>query len=364
MTNYASLLLALACSTPTDPKPPAGGRVVPVSPMTVSRATHTATLLADGRVLIAGGFGASGAFLASAELYDPAGKRFAAIAPMGVARSGHSAVLLPGGKVLLAGGYNGSYLRSAELYDPGTGTFQATGSMFTARSGHVAVLLANGKVLLAGGVGVGWSFLDSAELYDPASGTFQPAGGMTVARESHTANVLRDGRVLITGGHRGRREAIVIYASAEVYDPATGKFTATGSMATRRHKHDAVTLADGSVLVLAGADQRDDRGAYRSAECYDPATGRFSDAGSMHAARYKLNGSSVLLPDGTVLLLGGAGVSEIYDPIQRTFSVITQGVGTVRLFATANLLPNGTVLLAGGYGEGVSASAQAWEYRK
>ena len=364
MIRPTSLLLALLCGTPTDPDPSVGGRVVPISPMTMSRAAHAATLLADGRVLITGGFGAGEASLASAEVYDPARKRFAAVTPMGVARSGHSAVLLPDGKVLIAGGYNGSYLRSAELYDPGTGKFQATGSMTTARSGHVAVLLGNGKVLLAGGVGVSWSFLASAELYDPASGTFQPTGGMTVARESHTANLLRDGRVLITGGHRGRRQTIVIYASAEAYDPAAGKFSATGSMATRRHKHDAVTLADGSVLVLAGADERDDRGAYRSAERFDPATGRFSNAGSMHAARYKLNGSSVRLPDGTVLLLGGAGVTELYDPIQRTFSVVTQGVGTVRLFATSNLLPDGTVLLAGGYGEGVSASAQAWVYRR
>lgn len=364
MIRVASLLLALVSGNPTDPEPSADGRVVPISPMTTGRAAHTATLLANGRVLIAGGFGAGEASLASAEVYDPARKRFAAIAPMSVARSGHSAVLLPNGKVLIAGGYNGSYLRSAELYDPRTGRFQAAGNMTTARSGHVAVLLGNGKVLLAGGIGVAWSFLNSAELYDPATGTFRPTGGMTVARESHTANLLRDGRVLITGGHRGRRQAIAIYASAEVYDPSAGKFTPTGSMATRRHKHDAVTLADGSVLVLAGADERDDRGAYRSAERYDPATGRFAPAGSMHAARYKLNGSSVLLPDGTVLLLGGAGVSEIYDPVQRTFSVITQGVGAVRLFATANLLADGTVLLAGGYGEGVSASALAWEYRR
>lgn len=364
MIRPTSFLLVLACGTPADPEPSAAGRVVPISPMNVSRAAHTSTLLADGRVLITGGFGAGEASLASAEVYDPARKRFGAIAPMAAPRSGHSAVLLPDGKVLIAGGYNGSYLRSAEVYDPGTGKFVATGSMAAARSGHVAVLLGNGKVLLAGGVGVGWTFLDSAELYDPASGTFQPTGGMTVARESHTANLLRDGRVLITGGHRGRRPSVVIHTSAEVYDPAAGTFSATGSMAILRHKHDAVTLADGSVLVLAGADHRDARGAYRSAERYDPATGRFSSAGSMHAARYKLNGTSVLLPDGTVLVLGGAGVSELYDPIQRTFSVVTQGVGTVRLFATSNLLPDGTVLLAGGYGEGVSASAQAWEYRR
>jgi hypothetical protein len=364
MIRLTPLALALACGTATDPQPPAGGRVVPVSPMTVSRATHTATLLPDGRVLIAGGFSAGVTALASAELYDPVRKRFSAILPMAHARSGHSAVLLPSGLVLIAGGYDGSYLRSAELYDPATGSFRPTGSMTTARSGHVAVLLGNGKVLLAGGVGTGWTFLDTAELYDPATGTFLPTGPMTVARESHTASLLGDGRVLITGGHRGRHEAIVIYASAEVYDPATGQFTASASMGTRRHKHDAVSLADGSVLIVGGADERDDRGAYRSTERYDPEIGRFSDAGTMHVARYKLNGSSVLLPDGTVLLLGGAGVSEIYDPASQAFRVIPQGVGVARLFASSTKLSDGNVLLVGGYGNGVSSSAQAWEYRR
>jgi hypothetical protein len=363
VTRLSPVLTLLACGMASEPLLPAAGRVVPIAPMTVSRAAHAATLLPDGSALITGGFGGSGSSLASAELYDPVKQSFSVVTPMATARSGHSSLLLPNGKVLIAGGYNGSYLRSAELYDPATGEFGLTGSMTTARSGHVAVLLANGKVLVAGGVGDGWTFLDSAELYDPTTGTFQPTGRMSVARESHTANLLGDGRVLITGGHRGRRQAMVLYAGAELYDPATGRFGITGNMATRRHKHDAVTLADGSVLVLGGSDERDDRGAYRSAERYDPTTGRFSDAGTMHAARYKLNGSSVLLRDGTVLLLGGAGVSEIYDPAEREFRVVPEGVGVTRLFAVTALLPDGSVLLAGGYGTGVSSSPQAWIYR-
>lgn len=363
MTRVSILVILIACGAATEPGLPATGRVTPISPMTVSRAAHAATLLPDGRALITGGFSGGGSSLASAELYDPAKQSFSAVPAMATARSGHSSLLLPSGMVLIAGGYNGSYLRSAELYDPATGEFRPTGNMTTARSGHVAVLLRNGTVLLAGGVGDGWTFLDSAEHYDPATGTFLPTGRMSVARESHTANRLGDGRVLITGGHRGRRQAMVLYAAAELYDPATGRFATTGSMATRRHKHDAVTLADGSVLVLGGSDERDDRGAYRSAERYDPASGRFSDAGTMHAARYKLNGSSVLLRDGTVLLLGGASVSEIYDPTRRAFSVIPHGVGVTRLFAVTTLLPDGSVLLAGGYGTDVSSSPRAWIYR-
>ena len=168
---------------------------------------------------------------------------------------GHSATLLPNGKVLIAGGYNGNYLASAELYDPVTRTFSPTKAMQTARSGHVAVRLPSGKVLLAGGVGVGWTFLRNAEVYDPATNTFTATGDMAAARESHTATLLENGKVLIAGGHKGRRAEMTIYSSAEIYDPATGRFNATGEMTRVRHKHGAVLLADGRVLIVGEADK-------------------------------------------------------------------------------------------------------------
>jgi hypothetical protein len=266
---------------------------------------------------------------------------------------------------LIAGGFNGEYLSVAEIYDPATGEFTPTGSLTTPRMDHVALLLDNGEVLLAGGVGTGWTFLASAEIYDPATGTFSPTGDMSVARESHTITKLQDGRVLITGGHRGRHAAIVIYDSAEIYDPSTGRFTTTGRMNVPRHKHDAVLLADGRVLITGGSDESDDQGAYTSAEIYDPASGAFSMVSSMPTIRYKHIGTSLLLENGQVLIAGGARNAVLYDPQKDLFKTVPGDLGTAtlsRLFSTATLLQNGSVLITGGYGLSQNVSAKAWIY--
>jgi len=342
------------------------GVIASIGNMSTARAAHTATLLPDGKVLIAGGFAGAENGKTSAEIYDQATNTFAKTNNMATPRQSHTATLLPNGKVLIAGGYNGAYLFSAEIYDPTMANFTPTGRMATARYGHVAMLLRNGKVLLAGGVGEGYTFLASAELYDPASGKFEPAGNMTTARESHTITMLQDGSVLITGGHRGRQSAITIYASAEIYDPVTGAFRATGDMTTRRHKHDAVSLSNGQVLINGGSDERDDQGAYASAEIYNPAAGAFHTIGDMPIIRYKHGGTSILLPSGKALLAGGASNAVIYDPANNTFGVVAGSLGTNRLsrfFSTATLLPTGEVLITGGYGLGQNVSATAWLYK-
>ena len=338
------------------------GVINAVRSMATQRAAHTATLLPDGKVLVAGGFTGGGS-LASAEVFDPATSTFASAGNMNASRAGHTATLLPNGKVLIAGGYNGSYLASAELYDPATRIFTPASSIVTARSGHVATLLNNGKVLLAGGVGTGWTFLADAELYDPATNTFIATGGMTTARESHTATLLKDGQVLITGGHKGRRPAITIYSSAEIYNPASGTFSSTGNLTVRRHKHDATLLADGRVLIVGGSDERDGRGAYRNAEVFNPTTGTSTAVGAMNDARYKLQGTTVLLKNGKVLIAGGANRAEVFDPATNTFSFANGNMGTMRLFATATLLRNGEVLITGGYDDSQAVSVNAWIYR-
>ena len=332
--------------------------VVPLGTMAASRAAHTATTLPDGRVLLAGGFASGERSLATTELYDPAIYAFRLTGAMNAARSSHTATLLPDGKVLIAGGFDGSYLRSTEIYDPRTGSFTLSGEMITARSGHVAVVLQDGRVLIAGGVGDGWTFLRSAELYDPTSGTFSATGAMSVKRESHTATILSDGRVLVAGGHTGRRLDIEIYQSAELYDPMSGTFSSAGMMTLRRHKHDAITLVDGTVLITGGADERDEQGAYRSAEVYDPARNEFYAVAPMHATRYKHQGTSVLLSDGRVLVAGGARVVEVYDTATRTFCIV--GASATRRFAASALLDGGRVLLTGGYGPSIAASDEAW----
>jgi hypothetical protein len=339
------------------------GSINPVREMSARRAAHTATLLPNGKVLMAGGFTGDENSLASAEIFDPATNSFSSAGNMSAARAGHSATLLPNGKVLIAGGYNGSYLTSAELYDPTARAFTPAGRMVTARSGHVAILLRNGKVLLAGGTGVGWTFLAGAELYDPATNTFTPTGNMANARESHTVTLLADGKVLVTGGHRDRRPSITIYSSAEIYDPAAGTFTAAGNMTRVRHKHEAIVLKDGRVLIVGGSDERDRYGAYTSAEIYDPTSGAFTATGNMNTARYKLQGTAVLLNDGKALIAGGANRAEVFDPKTNTFSYASGSFGTTRLFATATSLQNGQVLITGGYDDTNATSSGAWIYR-
>ncbi len=335
--------------------------IAAIGNMNVRRFAHTSTLLPNGKVLIAGG--QDGRALATTEIFNTATNSFTSAASMNAARSAHTATLLPNGKALIAGGYDGTYLSSAEIYDPQSGKFTGTSNMTIARSGHEAILLNTGKVLLVGGVGVGWSFLSSAEIFDPDSGTFTPTGSMTTARESHTATLLNNGKVLVTGGHKGRRAAITIYSSAEVYDPSTGKFLPTGAMSMRRHKHDAVILSDGRVLVVGGADERDRDGAYASAEIYDPHSGQFTPAADMNLQRYKHRSTTILLPMGKVLVVGGSHTAELYDPASNQFVIVNGSMGSDRLFSAATLLQNGRVLITGGYDESMATSSMAWLYK-
>jgi hypothetical protein len=363
------LIFALGCrSQAANIVPPESvfvpdGSLSATNGITAKRASHTSTLLGNGKVLIAGGFVGDGGGLASAELYDPATGKFTSIGDMATGRSSHTATLLPNGKVLIAGGYNGSYLNSSELYDPATNKFTPGGRMVMARSGHIAVPLNEGRVLLAGGVGTGWTFLADAEIYDPQNGTFSATGSMTTARESHIGTLLNDGRVLIVGGHKGRRADVTIYRSTEIFDPASGKFTPAGDMAVKRHKHDATRLADGRVLIVGGSDERDGGGAYIHAEIYDPTRKTFTRVkNELNMARYTLQGTSILLKNGKVLIAGGADRAEVFDPATDTFSFAKGDMGTTRLFASATLLDSGKVLITGGYTDGVVVSSAAWIY--
>ena len=323
------------------------------------RFLHTATLLFDGRVLIAGGDSSYSTANAesTAELYDPVAGTFVATGSMTTPRTSHTATLLPNGRVLIAGGgpriNGGGYsLASAELYDPATGTFSATGSMTVERSGHTATLLNNGKVLIVGGIrrAVGGSLSDvtfptSAELYDPATGAFTPAGEMN-GGFAHTATLLANGKVLITKG-----------SSAELYDPSTGTFTSAGFLNEYHAGPSATLLMNGKVLI-AGGDIGDGDGPSFIAELYDPATGRFTATGNLMTGREQ--NATTLLPDGTVLLAGGHGgvpvpgggydnlaSAEIYDPLRGAFGAVGAML-TGRDIHGATLLNNGQVLITGG----------------
>jgi hypothetical protein len=336
------------------------GSVEPGGNMTVRRAAHSATLLPNGKVLIAGGMQRDGDLLSSAELYDPATRTFSPTGSLLGERVGHTATMLPNGKVLIAGGFGPGVLSSAELYDPATGRFTPTGSTSARRGGFTATLLPNGKVLITGGADGGPHA--SAELYDPVTGRFTPTGSMAEARSAHTATLLPGGKVLVAGGGTGDAGGTVL-SSAEIYDPATGTFSPTGSMSVVRHKHAAMLLPDGRVLVIGGSNSRDWRGRYMTSEIYDPARGAFASAGNMSAARFKLSDAVALLPDGRSLVAGGAEQVEVYDPAASAFATVAGHIDAERFYATATTLADGSALIAGGYDTGIVPTAGAWIYK-
>jgi len=300
---------------------PATGKFTATGSMAKARAKPIATLLTDGRVLVIGGgiFGTDGSGDASADLYDPKTGKFSPTGSMGVPREDETATRLTDGRVLVVGGDSGvEALASAELYDPATGTFSPTGSLALARALPSAVLLQNGRVLVEGGYDLP-GMADTAELYDPATGLFGPTGSTGTGRAYDTATLLPDGRVLIAGG-MGDGSGGPVPTSALLYDPASGKFTTTGSMSYGRHDHTATVLRDGRVLIVGGF-QDDPLDSYRPvSETYDPATGKFSHAAALAAPT--ANHTATLLPDGRVLIAGGRQATapyplpaaEIYDP--------------------------------------------------
>jgi hypothetical protein len=226
----------------------------PTMNMTSEREFHTATLLADGRVLIAGGrrLDPSGNEVAvrTAEIYDPVTRTFSPTGSMNQPRDGHTSTLLADGRVLILGGYDSGPVLSAELYDPATRSFTATGSLIIQRHSYAATLLANGKVLITGGNDDA-NHDTTAELYDPAVGLFTTTGVMVTLRRGHTATLLPSGVVLVVGGANGDF-LVSALASVELYNPVTGQFTRAADLQTGRFAHTATLLSDGTVLVVGG----------------------------------------------------------------------------------------------------------------
>jgi len=335
------------------------GSVSPASPMLEPRSGHTATLLQDGKVLIAGGMRRNQDFYRSAELYDPTTGRFQETGQLNVARVGAAAVLLRSGKVLIVGGWVGhDCTDSAEIYDPAAGQFTVIAKLTTKRGRPNATLLANGDVLITGGAdhdapgGVA-----SAEIFRDSDSKFEAVGAMHFARIAQTTTLLRDGRVLIAGG-RGD----TVTASAELYDPATRQFSVTGSMLSARYKHAAGLLPDGRVLIAGGSDDRDWQGKMNSAEIYDPRTQKFSATSPLSESRFKLPEEAVQLASGQLLIAGGSKKVEIYDPTSGKFLIAAGQMNDARHFMTATKLKDGNVLLAGGYPNNDQGTTETWVY--
>ena len=348
--GWISLLPAgdLAFETFVVPAPPAavGGWSV-TGDMTRARRDHTATLLASGKVLI------QGWSTKTAELYDPATGRFSATGDSLVSHGqGSTATLLLDGRVLFVGDTNAQQI--AEIFDPATGLFTLTGSLRTFHKSHSATLLPDGMVLIAAGQDETGALTHTiAELYDPKTGTFSLTGSLNVGRGGQSATLLPDGRVLIAGGfHTPSAGLVACSGSAELYNAATGTFSPAGKMiigGCGLGGSGAPLLPNGKVLVVGGTGT--------SAELYDPVTDSFVATGDTTVNRR--SSSATLLPSGKVLVAGGftasgpetTNTAELYDPVTGTFTE-AGAMASARQQHTATLLQNGQVLVTGGFGGG------------
>jgi Kelch motif len=361
ITLSLTISLAVAAGAFWGAAPPVSrvGTVTPATPMLEPRSGQTATLLPDGKVLIAGGMRRNQDFYRSAELYDPATGKFQATGEMSVRRVGHIAVLLRSGRVLIAGGWvDQGGTDSAELYDPSVGKFTVIARMTVPRGRPSATLLADGDVLIAGGEERDNQALASAEIFRVKTLSFQPTGSMRHARVSQTATLLNDGRVLVVGGYAGG-----VTPSAELYDPKSGSFTETGGLDTARCKHTAGLLPDGRVLIAGGSDSRGWNGNLNSTEIYDPRTGKFTTASPLNESRFKLPDEAVQLLSGQLLIAGGSRKVEVFDPASGRFLVTAGQLSAPWHFMTETKLRDGSVLLAGGYPDNDHTTAQTWIYR-
>lgn len=323
-----------------------------VGNMTDARAGFGIALLPSGKVMVAAGYqGTSSSIvvISSAELYDPTSKTWTVVASVPVACSGGSAVTLPSGNVLDVCGYNARLYNpatnswaaasnaphfhvwghsmllpngkalfigsanysSADLYDPATDTWTSAGSLPVALSNYTATLLANGNVLVVGGNTPTGTYSipvsqNTAELYDASTNTWSTVATLTTPRSSHSATLLASGKVLVAGGLNlqlgatAGSQTSTKLASAELYDPATNSWTPAANLTTTRYGHTSITLGNGRAMVIAGTAPN----YAKNAEIYDPATNSWVVSGTL-ATLHATQSASVLLQDGSVLVVGG-----------------------------------------------------------
>jgi hypothetical protein len=370
--NITATLDSVSGSTTVTTTPPAQGWALAASPLTPRFNGFTVTLLANGTVLMAGGAalsnnGAVESSLSSAEIYNPVTGTWTATGSMTVARENHTATLLPDGTVLVAGGqtcpsticdYSSTVQASAEIYNPATGSWSATGSMVTASFNRLAMPLPNGTVLVADGYTdcvMGYCGIMLAEIYDPNAGTWSATGSSLYA-DPLVTTALPDGTVLALGGYSsGFYGATVV---AEIYNSGSG--TWSSAAVPGNIPSSATLLPDGTVLAAGGYVPCGEVDCVvDGAQLYAASTGIWAPTGGMVYGR--VNFTATLLANGTVLAAGGVGCAgascfeafsplasaEIYDPASGVWTPTASMLQPLS-GQTATLLGNGTVLVIGG----------------
>jgi len=337
---------------------PAANTWTLVGPMNVARTGHTATMLQNGKVLVAGGLDANNNGIATAEIYDPVANTWTTVASLHTGRFGDMATLLNDGTVLVTGGYShldrvygNTNATTNEVYDPAANNWTVVGSFVTYRTAYTATLLTNGKVLFTGGYNYdpnyGYAFFNSTEIYDPVTKTFSAGVPMQVTRSSHSATQLSSGKVLVAGG--GNQYSTPV-ASAEIYDPVATTWTTTASLNIPRFSHVAFALPGGDVVVAYGTTIGGQ--GQSSAEIYNPTANTWTPFG-MTA---QLSGSSATqLANGQVLVAGGSSpavtgvttLAQIFNPATNRWSIVAP-LNTARERHTATVLQSGKVLVVGG----------------
>jgi Galactose oxidase, central domain len=316
-------------------------------------------MLADGRVLIAGGCADSGCPTAdrqpSSEFYIP-GRGFVVGPPMLHPRDGHTATALADGRVLIVGGWvreGTAPLEAAELFDPATGTFELAGTLHVGRGGHTATVMRDGRVLITGGWTGSGPGTVSVEIFDPATGSFMLGPDLPQPRDAAAGLALPDGSVLVTGGRDGPDHGV---SSTVIFDPGLGVWRPGPPMTSPRFKHAITALDDRRVLVLGGTT--DDIELLAGTEVLDLATNQFAPGPAMTTTRYKFPDAVAMTSTGRLVVAGGTQV-DVLAADGRMFSPVTGTAGSPRSFATATALPDGTVLVIGGYDDRIRVHEDA-----
>lgn len=330
------VLIAGGNSADADLYDPATNTLSPAGTMAVARRFAGSAMLADGRVLLAGGFASSGE-VGSATIYDPTTNAWTEAAPMLFPRHYFTTTALLDGRVLVAGGYTvGGVTTHAEIYDPAANTWTATGALNSPRNGHSALRLPTGKVVVLGGSLGNRTTVTATEVYDPATGLWSVTGNLAVGRENAGAVLLPNGRALFVGGHDSSG-GTAFFANAEVYDSGDEWSASAGSLALARARAATTLLPTGEILAVGGTTSA------ATGELFDPATDLWQPAAPPPMP--VSDGAAVVLQNGRVLVIDGpTRQAALYDAATDSWSD-TGDLTTARQAPLTHLLADGRVLV-------------------